>query len=101
MNRIHITHHQTTQERQRAAGSERDKRDRCPGSHDSTSDVLAGMGVHQRFHIGSDTQASSPDQLTRRLVEESEDLASNVLLLGLLVVHDAGRCGQDDEAVRA
>lgn len=30
------------------------------------------------------------------LVEEADDLASNVLAAGLLVVHDAGRGGEDD-----
>lgn len=33
-----------------------------------------------------------------RLVEETDDLASNVLAAGLLVVHDTGRGGQDDVA---
>ena len=33
-----------------------------------------------------------------RLVEEADDLASNVLPPGLLVVHDTGRGGQDDVA---
>jgi len=37
--------------------------------------------------------SSSPD---RRLVEETNDLAGNVLAAGLLVVHDTGRGGQDD-----
>lgn len=32
------------------------------------------------------------------LVEEADDLASNVLAAGLLVVHDASRGGQDDVA---
>jgi len=32
------------------------------------------------------------------LVEEADDLASNVLATGLLVVHDAGRGGEHDEA---
>jgi hypothetical protein len=31
------------------------------------------------------------------LVEETKNLASNVLSAGLLVVHDTGRGGQDDE----
>jgi hypothetical protein len=31
------------------------------------------------------------------LVEETENLASNVLPAGLLVVHDTGRGGEDDE----
>jgi hypothetical protein len=33
-----------------------------------------------------------------RLVEETDDLAGNVLSTGLLVVHDTGRGGQDDVA---
>jgi hypothetical protein len=33
-----------------------------------------------------------------RLVEEAEDLASNVLAAGLLVVHDTSGGGQDDVA---
>lgn len=33
---------------------------------------------------------------TNRLVEETEDLASNVLSSGLLMVHDTSRGGQDD-----
>ena len=32
-----------------------------------------------------------------RLVEEADDLSGNVLPPGLLVVHDTGRGGQDDE----
>jgi hypothetical protein len=32
------------------------------------------------------------------LVEEANDLASNVLASGLLVVHDTGRGGEDDVA---
>lgn len=32
------------------------------------------------------------------LVEETNDLAGNVLAAGLLVVHDTGRGGQDDVA---
>lgn len=34
--------------------------------------------------------------LLKDLVEETEDLSSNVSLSGLLVVHDSGRGGQDD-----
>lgn len=34
------------------------------------------------------------------LVEETEDLASNVLAAGLLVVHDTGGGGKDDLAER-
>lgn len=33
-----------------------------------------------------------------RLVEKANDLAGDVLPAGLLVVHDAGRSGQDDVA---
>lgn len=36
--------------------------------------------------------------LCSNLVEETEDLASNVLSAGLLVVHDTGRGGEDDVA---
>ena len=36
--------------------------------------------------------------LSSRLVEEANDLASNVLPPGLLVVHDTGRGGEDDVA---
>ena len=32
------------------------------------------------------------------LVEEADDLARDVLATGLLLVHDAGRGGEDDEA---
>jgi hypothetical protein len=35
---------------------------------------------------------------TRRLVEEADDLASDVLATGLLVVHDTSRGGQDNVA---
>jgi hypothetical protein len=34
--------------------------------------------------------------IDEHLVEETNDLASNVLATGLLVVHDTGRGGQDD-----
>lgn len=40
------------------------------------------------------SKRKSPDSL----VEETNDLASNVLPPGLLVVHDAGRGGEDDVA---
>lgn len=36
------------------------------------------------------------DILLNNLVEETEDLSSNVSSSGLLVVHDSGRSGQDD-----
>jgi hypothetical protein len=34
--------------------------------------------------------------MSRNLVEETEDLASNVLPPGLLVVHDTSRGGEDN-----
>ena len=39
-----------------------------------------------------------PDNAPPHLVEETNDLASNVLSPGLLVVHDTGRGSQDDVA---
>jgi hypothetical protein len=39
----------------------------------------------------------SSSYMAQSLVEETEDLASNVLPPGLLVVHDTSRGGEDDE----
>lgn len=39
-----------------------------------------------------------PFSFVIRLVEETDNLASNVLPSGLLVVHDTGRGGKDDVA---
>jgi hypothetical protein len=41
---------------------------------------------------------SQPPAHPRHLVKETEDLASNVLPPGLLVVHDSSRGGEDDVA---
>lgn len=38
----------------------------------------------------------SVQQMQQNLVEETDDLAGNVLAAGLLVVHDTGRGGQDN-----
>jgi hypothetical protein len=40
----------------------------------------------------------NPSNTNPNLVEETKDLASNVLPAGLLVVHDTGRGGEHDEA---
>lgn len=39
-----------------------------------------------------------PPWVSKRLVEETNDLASDVLPSGLLVVHDASRGGEDNVA---
>ena len=46
------------------------------------------------FVMTCSTRGSS--SADRRLVEETNDLAGNVLAAGLLVVHDTGGGGQDD-----
>lgn len=43
---------------------------------------------------------ASPFRRGKRLVEEAEDLAGNVLTTSLLVVHDTGRGGQDNVTER-
>ena len=48
--------------------------------------------------LSSATATRTKDPAHARSVEEAKDLATNVLLLGLLVVHDAVRGGEHDVA---
>jgi len=56
---------------------------------------LINFGLANVFHTTLDGSATCV--LLKHLVEETEDLAGNVLAAGLLVVHDTGGGGQDDE----
>lgn len=57
-----------------------------------------GISPAPQRHVNAPFLVSHPIAIAEILVEEADDLARDVLATGLLVVHDAGRGGEDNVA---